>query len=268
MSIRRAALASVFFLLPVVAFAQNSSSSMYADAQTPGEAYGEQSAGSSSSGTGLFGQPDGAFSAGAKIGTLGIGGEVGYRPWQMFGVRIDGEAFSFDDNGIRVGRTNYNASANLQSYGALADLYPVGESFRITGGLRLNENELRGSATSVTTSILGRSTTIPVDDFGELGGKVTFNKLAPYLGFGWGGTLAPGLNITTDFGVMFQGNPKASVAAGLNSTGQALANSTFSAGLVNEYVGTGLAAEQAELQHYVNGYDFFPVIEIGLTYKF
>ncbi len=261
MSFRRVLLTTALSFAPVAAFAQTYASppAAYPDAQPAGTM--------SSGGTNFLGQPDGTFSAGAKIGTLGIGGEVGYRPLQLFGVRLDGEAFSFDDD-IRAGRTEYHATAELQSYGALADLYPFGESFRLTGGLRLNENQLRGNAQSIQTTVAGQRVDVPVDEFGELGAKVTFDKLSPYLGFGWGGTIAPGLNITTDFGVMFNGNPKASVDAGLNTNGVALSHTGYGAALVNQYASAGLASEQAQLQHYVNGYDFFPVIEIGLTYKF
>jgi hypothetical protein len=203
---------------------------------------------------GLFGQPPGAFSAAVKLGTLGIGGEVGYRPLSYFGLRIDGEAFSFSDT-ITAGRVNYNATAELQSYGLLADVYPFGESFRLTGGLRLNENEIRGQAESVRLNTSLGPITVPTGAAGSLGGKVTFDKLSPYTGFGWGGSIAPGLSLTTDFGVMFNGNPKGSVAAS-----GPLAGVAYSTGSV--------AAAQSDLQNAINGYKYFPVIEIGLSYKF
>ena len=152
MSLRRAALASVFSLVTVSAFAQSSSNyPMYAQAQNSASAPVVTTA-NPAAGQDMFGLPDGTFSGGVKFGTLGIGGEVGYRPFSMFGVRLDGEAFSFSDD-FDAGRTRYHATAELQSYGALADLYPFGESFRITGGLRLNENQLRGNATDIQTSI-------------------------------------------------------------------------------------------------------------------
>ena len=67
---------------------------------------------------------------------------------------------------------------------------------------------------------------------------------------------------------MFNGNPKASVNAGLNATGVALAGTPGGAALVNQYANAGLASERAQLQGYVDGYRYYPVIEIGLSYKF
>jgi hypothetical protein len=226
-------IAGLSVLVPVIAFAQSAGN------------------------TDFMGLPAGELTAGIKGGTLGIGGEIGYRPLSMFGARIDGEAFSFDDN-FHAGRTDYHATANLQSYGALADLYPFGESFRVTGGLRLNENDVVGNAQTVTIG----GVAVPASTFGSETGRITFDKLSPYVGFGWGGTITPGLNFTSDFGVMFHGNPKGSVTASPNATGAALlaSSATSLAGFQ--------ASEQSSLQHAINGYDYYPVIELGLTYKF
>jgi hypothetical protein len=216
-----------------------------------------------STGNDFLGIPDGELSAAIKLGTLGIGGELGYRPFEMFGARIDTGNFSFSDS-FRAGRTEYNATANLQSYGALADLYPFGESFRVTAGLRLNENDIRGNSTN--QNLRFDNLNVPSAEIGNIGAKITFDKLSPYVGFGWGGTLAPGLNLTTDFGVMFHGNPKSSVNANLTPTGQAALG--YGGAAAQALLNSEVASDGAELQHYVNGYDFYPVIEIGLSYKF
>ena len=212
----------------------------------------------SAEGTDFMGLPAGELTAGIKAGTLGIGGEIGYRPFSMFGARIDGEAFSFSDDGIRAGHTNYNATANLESYGALADLYPFGESFRITAGMRLNENDVTGQSQSVTVGGL----TVPTSGFGTENARLTFDKLSPYVGVGWGGAITPGLNFTSDIGVMFHGNPKASVTASPNAAGAALLAAT------GTNLNATVASDRASLQSAVNGYDYYPVIELGLTYKF
>ncbi len=252
---RLLAFAGLSLLIPVAANAQNSANYPY----NPSSDYGSPHASSAapSGGDDFLGIPAGEITAGIKAGTLGIGGEVGYRPFAMFGARIDGEAFSFSDT-INAGHINYDASANLQSYGALADFYPFGQSFRLTGGLRLNQNELRGQSESVSVG----GVTVPTSEFGSVGAKVTFDKFSPYVGVGWGGTITPGLNFTSDIGVMFNGNPKASLTASPNATGAALLAST----------GTNLnaltASERSSLQNAVNGYQYYPVIEIGLTYKF
>jgi hypothetical protein len=255
MRTRTALLASLIALSPLAAMAQNSGS------------YPENAPLAVSDDGGLFAFKADQFTAGVKIGTLGIGGEVGYRPLDMFGVRVDGEAFSFSDN-ITAGHVNYHATAELQSYGALADLYPFGAAFRVTGGLRLNENEARGQSTSVQATINGQRVTVPTSDFGDLGAKVTFDKLSPYVGFGWGAEIIPNLELTTDFGVMFNGNPKASVNGGLNANGVAAVNALGGGSAAAQLTAAGIASARSSLQGYVDGYEYYPVIEIGLAYKF
>ena len=229
--------------LTTAAQAQNSANYGYYQSSSP-----------SQSGTDFLGLRAGSFTAGVEIGTLGIGPQLGYRPLSMLGFRVDADYFSFSDS-FRAGHVQYNATAHLESYGALADFYPFGESFRLTGGLRLNENDIRGESTAVTVGTPAGQVTVPTAQFGTLGAKVTFDKLSPYVGFGWGGTIAPGLNFTGDFGVMFNGNPKASVDA--NGPAAALA-----------YGSGGVATARSDLQGYVDGYEYYPVIEIGLVYKF
>ena len=232
---RSLVIAGLSMLVPVLAFAQSTSANTTPNFMGPLE--------------------PGSVTAGVKAGTLGIGAEIGYRANPIFGARIDGEGFSYDDNNLHAGRTNYNANLHLESYGALADVYPFGASFRVTGGLRLNENAITGH--SVSESVGGA--TVPTSALATANAKITFDKTSPYVGFGWGGTITPGLNFTSDFGVMFHGNPKASLTA--TSTGVAPAASVASAA-------AEIASDQTSLQRDVNGYKYFPVIEIGLSYKF
>jgi hypothetical protein len=127
-------------------------------------------------------------------------------------------------------------------------------AFRISAGARLNENDLRG-ASNPNQSVSFGGVTTTAGSFGSIAGKVTFDKLSPYVGFGWDAEIIPHLVFTSDLGVMFNGNPKASLTA----NGPALAIPGAAA---------ALQREQAEVQDAVNGYDYYPVLELGLAYKF
>jgi hypothetical protein len=193
------------------------------------------------------------FSAGARLGTLGIGPDVDWRPESLVGVRADAGFFGFDEN-FHAGRVEYNGNVHLESYGLTADVYPFMGAFRVSAGARLNENDLRAQSAPGQALTFG-SVTLPASSFGTVAGKVTFDKFSPYLGFGWDAEILPHLMFTSDLGVMFNGNPKASVIA--SGPAAAIPGSAAT-----------VAGYQQDVQNAVNGYAYYPVLEIGLAYKF
>ncbi len=82
----------------------------------------------------------------------------------------------------------------LQSVGALADWHLFSGITHLTGGVIYNNN------------IFSSTEDGPPINF-------TFNKVAPYLGFGWSGRASnTGFSLKTDIGIMFHGAPKSTVA--------------------------------------------------------
>ena len=204
--------------------------------------------GQSSSQTPLSG-----VSIGVNVSTLGIGPQLGYKFSSGFGMRADAAFFGYDDN-FHAGHVDYDGHAHFESYGLVGDFYPFAGSFRLTGGLRLNENDVTAVSNPYQT-LSFHGFTAPAGELGSLSGKATFNQVDPYAGFGWAFDLGSGLGLTTDFGAMYQGRPHVS----LNLSGPA--------SLVPG-AGAAVQSERAELQHDANGFTFYPVVEIGLVYKF
>ncbi|MDD4962603.1 MAG: hypothetical protein PHI11_01645 [Gallionella sp.] len=86
-----------------------------------------------------------------------------------------------------------------------------------------------------------------------LQGDMTFNSLSPYIGIGWGNPVAKdkGWGFVADLGLLYQGNPKASLTA----TGGTAA---FQVAVV---------AEQTQFQAALNAFTWHPVAMLGLSYQ-
>jgi len=92
---------------------------------------------------------------------------------------------------------------------------------------------------------------------GNLRGNVDFNSIAPYLGIGWGNPFGSGGNwsFSCDLGVVFQGSPNVSLAA----DGQFADDPAFQA---------NLEAERRDLEDELDSYKYYPVVSLGVTYRF
>ena len=198
-----------------------------------------------------------AVDAGLSVGTLGIGPQVGFvlAP-QTVDARLNFGTLSYSYS-TTSNSVDYNGRLKLQNFGLLGDWHPWGGSFRLTGGLFYNDSrfDLTGHlATGQTYTVNGANYTAQPGD--QASAHVTFNPVAPYLGFGWGDDSdAAGLHFTSDFGVMYQGTPSAQVSVTTQSAYQALANAYAQ-------------ASQQKLQADLGNFQWYPVIQMGLVYRF
>lgn len=193
------------------------------------------------------------FFVAPQVSTLGLGVEAGYRVTDYLGLRFNADFFGFDPD-TRISGIDYKSHARLQSFGFLADLHPFAGSFRLTGGLRINDNHADLSATPTGNVTIGSQSYTPAQ-VGRLDGKVDFNTAAPYAGFGWGTTLfSPNVYLGADLGVMFQGSPKVSLA----STG----------GLSSPQFAADLERERRNIADKAKDYQFYPVVSLSIGYRF
>ncbi|MEB3829704.1 hypothetical protein [Phormidium sp. CCY1219] len=193
-------------------------------------------------------------------GTLGLGANVTGRILPNLNARIgyNGLSFSadFEESGI-----DYNTDVDLRTIPALVDYYPIeNQGFRFTGGLVFNGNQATGSGEPTTINgveayEIGNSTFLAAE-VGTLEAEVDFPDFAPYIGVGWGNPVTPGKRwgFFVDLGVMFQRSPEVNLTA----TGGA-----GSPGLQTE-----LQREEEDLQEDLDGFRFYPVLQIGVTYQF
>jgi len=191
----------------------------------------------------------------AKAGTLGLGVELSGGASNQFNARLGANYFDYDFSEEYEG-IDYDMELELRSVAALLDWHPAGGSFRFTGGMLFNKNELAADAKPDGSYEIG-GTEYPAALVGDLTGDVDFDIHAPYVGFGWatdnGGD--GGLGMSLDLGVAYQGSPDVVLAA----SGPISADPGFQADLYQE---------QQALADDLDEYKYYPVVAVGFNYRF
>lgn len=197
----------------------------------------------------------------AEVGTTGLGLRLTLPVAERLNARIGFGALSYSGSRT-VDDVEYDAKLKLNTIDAVLDFYPVAQSgFRVTGGVAYNGNKLDVTARSTSNNeYVFNGTTYNAALAGEVDGRVDFRKTAPYLGIGWGNAAREGTgwSFTSDFGVLFQGSARTSLASRDCQLGTALC--TQLAG--------DLQAENEELRDKADSFRFFPVVRIGVSYRF
>ncbi len=185
---------------------------------------------STTSGTGPF--------MGLKVGTLGLGADMGYAFSDFFKTRLNVNYFTldkdWDDDDEGDEPLSTNASIDCLTAGLLLDLHPFRNGFRLTGGIYHNGLEFKMD-----------------EDFGawKAHSSVEFNKVAPYAGIGYGNTNENGLSFNFDIGAMFLGSPKAHYSNPAKSQAE-------------------IEEEIKDLEDDLEGLPCYPVVMLGITYRF
>jgi hypothetical protein len=193
------------------------------------------------------------------LGTTGLGLHLStpLMPKLNARVGVNYADYSYDGNTSDV---QYDFKLKLASVDALLDYHPFDGAFRLSGGLVYNGNSIDANAKpngNGTYTINGR--TYSAAEVGGLSGKIDFRKTAPYLGIGWGNAVkAAGWGFGMDLGVTFQGSPKTQLA----SNG-CTASARDCAQLADD-----VAVENARLAEEVKEFKAYPVIRVGVSYRF
>jgi hypothetical protein len=146
------------------------------------------------------------FGIGARIGTLGFGAEAALGLSDHFVVRgglgsfmVDFDA-DFEDLEYTVTPPSMTGTLGI-------DLYPMGGTFRIMGGLMFRGEDFR-----LDSCDLAECGPVEIGDeiydvAGTLHGELETKSPAPFLGIGFGRHTSGGFGVTFDLGVAFLGEP-------------------------------------------------------------
>ncbi len=195
---------------------------------------------------------------GLKAGTLGLGLEATFEVADRVNVRVGGNYFKVGSE-VDVEGNDYDLDVKLNSFTALGDWFVTDSSFRVTAGLVLNNNGLSGSALP--------SNSYQIDDqiytsseVGDLNAEIDFKSIAPYLGIGWGNPLADDSDWSffMDLGIIFAGKPRLDIT----STGGTLSN--------DPTLLENIAQVEQDFRDTdeINYLKFYPVVSVGLNYRF
>jgi hypothetical protein len=137
----------------------------------------------------------------------------------------------------------------------MANYHPFEGNFRLTAGIMNNGNELKSQAKPTTGIYEIGGTIYTAAQVGTLRGTVDFKAMAPYLGPGWGKSPKSGFGASLDLGALFQGSPSVNFTADDLIAG----DPTFQA---------NLAQEETNAQNEIDGFTLYPVISLGVNYRF
>lgn len=176
--------------------------------------------------------------------TLGVGIGVAMPITEEISGRLSLSKFNYASqittDASKPEETKHDYDVKLLNLAALADWHLFNGITHLTGGVIFNNNKF--DVVSTPKALMGTGTVITT---------VTFNKIAPYLGFGWSGRASKtGVSFRSDIGIMFQG------------AGTSTVTLTGNAGAVDSVAAK--KAVDAELEKY----KIYPVISVGLAYAF
>jgi hypothetical protein len=197
----------------------------------------------------------GRLAIAGRSGTLGLGGEVMVKVFPEANVRFGVGYMNLGING-EIADIDYDFSLDLLTFPITVDWYPFHNGFHVSGGVVLNETEV-GLGGRYTGTLQIGNTTYTAAEIGTLSGDITFDKVAPYVGIGWGNAFGKSKRwgFISDLGVAFTGSPDVALSA----TGTMASNPTFQA---------NLAREQADIQSDLDKYRFYPVFSTSLYFRF
>ena len=202
----------------------------------------------------------------AKASTLGAGAEltVGLSP--QVNVRLGVNGYNYRDEGREVSDIVYDAEANLRTATALLDWHPGGRGFRLTAGAVYNDTSVEASSLPPASGFYDiGGVPVPVGFVGTLDADADFDPVVPYAGLGWGNAVGGSkkLGFFVDLGVVFQG--KADVTLTPIIPANSPINTTPGA---REVLDVLLRREEQDLEDEASDYDLYPVVAIGLSYRF
>ncbi len=197
----------------------------------------------------------GGLAIAGKASTLGFGGELTTGITSNVNARVGVNTLDmdFDD---KFDDVEYDAGIDFFSVSALVDWYVFNNNFRISGGVISMDHKVDIDATPTVSEEIG-GVTYTAAEIGTLSGDIEVDDLAPYVGVGWGDPINSGRRwgIYCDLGVAFTNAPDVDLSA----NGTLASDSTFQA---------NLARERKDIEDDVDALRFYPVLSLGLYYRF
>jgi len=190
-----------------------------------------------------------------QVGTEGLGIGYGYSFSTFGNVRAEFNGFSISHS-FTSGGQRYDGKLNLAHAGLYLDFFPAPTvvPFRLTAGVLLGGDNIDATASSMsgTYTING----VPYSTNGEtVRARADFPTARPYIGIGFGHTptAKKGFSMFFDAGVAY-GRPDVTL--------------NVPADIVAEAGQANVDAEEQQLQHQADRLRFYPIVKIGVSYRF
>ena len=202
-----------------------------------------------------------------KVSTLGLGVELKYPFHEKFNGRLVFNSYDLSYKGTNVGNQNVG-TLKLNSYGLIGDWHPTGGGFRFSLGVLANKNQLSASTQGGMFEAKGETYT------GRSNILLDFKSLSPYFGLGWSSQKTSGLSVDFEVGALF-GAPRLSGTGdscnfSLDTAGVATVIGSICStnGVIRANFKRDIEAEHTELQDSLNSFKIYPVLSLGIRYRF
>jgi hypothetical protein len=213
------------------------------------------------------------FGIGVKGSFLGGGVEAAARVTHRTNVRagfnIIGYSRGFDKDGV-----SYDGHVGFKTVEAHYDIFPFAGSFHISPGVLAYIGDPISASAAVPggqSFSLGGTTYYSDETTPVTGrGKIDFDRAAPMATFGFGNLIprkeSKHFSLPVEFGVAFQGSPKASLNLAGNVCDAPGVNCRSIAS--DSTVQSNIVSEQAKINNSMSFFKAYPIISVGMGYKF
>ncbi len=206
-------------------------------------------------------QADSANGVAIKAGSAGAGIEYYTGISDNVNLRFGINGFNYDDD-FTENDITYEAEIQLRSASVVFDYHPWdSSSFRLSAGAYYNGNKVNAAAQAIDGEYEFNGDVYQVEDVASADGKIEFKKVAPYIGFGWSAspTSTSSWAFNLDIGAFYQDTPESQ----LNVTCGAALEQTLCDQLLAD-----VRIEQDKLEEDIQEYKWYPVVTLGVLYRF
>lgn len=222
-----------------------------------------------------YAQDSGAdrFGIGVKGSLLGGGVEATARVTHRSNVRAGFNMFSYS-RGFTKDGVSYNGQLSFKTVEAHYDIFPWARSFHISPGVLVyaatpitaTASVPGGTNFSLNNTPYVSSTVVPVTGTGN----IKFNRAAPTATIGWGNLVprqaSKHFSVPVELGVAFQGSPKAA----LNMLGDVCNPGGVDCRPISSdtTVQANVVGEQTKINNSMTIFKAYPILSVGIGYKF
>jgi hypothetical protein len=152
--------------------------------------------------------------------------------------------------------TRFKGDATLGAVPITLSYYPLGGGLSLSAGLIFNQNSVKVSGQPEDGTFTINHVTYTAAQVDHLDGKTHFNAVAPYIGIGWGNPVSAGSpwDFVVNAGAMYEGNTSVSLSA--SGVG------------ANPAIARDVKETQDEVNNKLNFLNWWPVVSMGVSYRF
>jgi hypothetical protein len=203
-------------------------------------------------------------------GTLGLGGEIATPLTRLLNLRAGVDLLNYD-YGLAVDGANYAGQLHLKSGQATLDFFPCHCGFHVSPGVMV----FRSAASATvfvpggnTFSLGGQTFTSSASDPVNGSATMVFSRtMMPMFTFGFSNIIAHGkrhLTVPLELGAAYTGP----YAAQLKLGGSACIAMAGCMSVTTPEIEQGVVEEQRELNEPMKHYQLYPIVNLGIAYKF